>query len=125
MTTGKWDHLNRPLGYEIASLLINSALSFSEIKRRLPYENVRDSEVNRILSGQAPGPEIFTVPKTRGGVKHTLNTQLFSDEELERIRNRAQARIHDNQSETEQVESSRDRQPPPHIDAPNMTSRFS
>lgn len=125
MTTGKWNHLNRPLGYEIASLLIDSALSFSEIKRRLPYEDVRDSEVDRIINRQAAGPEIFTVPKTRGGVKHTLNTQLFSDEELERIRIRAEARINDNRPKKEQSEPSRHSQPSPHIDAPNMKSRFS
>lgn len=125
MTTGKWGHLNRPLGYEIASLLIGSAQSFSEIKRHLPYDDVRDSEVNRILNGQASGPEIFIVPKTRGGVKHTLNTQLFSDEELELIRNRAEARINDNQPKKDPGDPSRNSQPAPHIDAPNMKSRFS
>jgi len=124
MTTGKFDHLNRPLGYEIARLLIGKALSFSEIKRRLPYNDVADSEVNRILNGEASGLEIFTNPKTRGGVKHTLNTQLFSDEELDIIRHRAQARITDNQPETDQSESSRDSQPAPHIDARNVPSRF-
>jgi hypothetical protein len=81
--------------------------------------------VDRILNGQASGPETFIVPKTRGGVKHTLNTQLFSDEELEQIRNRAQARINDNQPEKEQDVSSRNNQPAPHMDVENMKSRFS
>lgn len=125
MTISKWEHLNRPLGYETASLLIESTLSFSEIKSRLPYEDARDGKVNRILNGQATETEVFTIPKTRGSKKYTLNRSLFSDEELERIRNRAQARITDNQPEKDQVEPSQSSQPAPHIDAPNMKSRFS
>lgn len=125
MTNEKWDHLNRPLGYEVARLLIDSKLSFSDIKRDLPYDDVNDNELNRVLSGEGTEVEIFTIPKTRGGVKYTLNLQLFSKEELEMIRTRARARISDNLPEKDLHHSPKAEDTAPHLDVANMKSRFS
>lgn len=124
MTPEQRKHLNRPLGYEIASLLIDSTLSFSKIKDKLPRENVNDNAVRRILEDYDGDPEIFTVPKTRGGKKHTLNTQSFSEQELRTIRERAAGRITDNRTEDNGDQAPQDTQPAPHTDVANMPSRF-
>jgi hypothetical protein len=124
VSSRKFEHLNRPLGYEIATLLIESALSFEQIKRALPYENPKDGAVNRILNEQPSGHDLFTNPKTRDGRKHTLNTEVFSDEELAHIRDRSAARISDTQPTEETAEHSQSSQPAPHVNAANMKSRF-
>ncbi|WP_254840153.1 hypothetical protein [Natronomonas marina] len=124
MTDEKWNHLNRPLGYEIATLLMDAELSFSEIKDNLPYNDVADNELNRILKEEETEADIFTVPKTRGRKKHTLNLQLFSEEDLEKIRARARARIIDNLFEKGPSNPSKDETVESHTDGPNMESRF-
>lgn len=124
MTTDKIEHLNRPHGYEIASLLINSKLSFSEIKRKLPYDDVNDNEVNRILTGYETDSELFTLSKVKGDEKHTLNSQVFSDEELETIQDRAEARINDTLPDKDRSDISETNQAGRHMNLANMESEF-
>ena len=127
MTDEKWDHLNRPLGYEIAHILRDSKLSFAGIKRELPYEDVNDNEIARILDpdGTQCPTDVFTIPKTRGRTKYTLNRALFSEDDLERIRNRAEARIRDNLANDDRDDvMDADSNPIDHLDAQNMGSRF-
>lgn len=95
-------HLNRPLGYEVAKLLIHQDSPRHSIKRELPY-NVHDEELNRILDlgNEECDMNVFERVPTLGGPKWTLNDDLFSDEELELIKDRATARILDNTSLTE------------------------
>ena len=127
MTDEIWDHLNRPLGYEIAFTLMDSQLSFAEIKRELPYDDLNDNEIARILDpdGTQCPVDVITIPKTRGGTKYTLNRSLFSEDDLEQIRNRAEARIRDNLADDE-VDGTVDAQysPTEHLDVENMKSRF-
>ena len=95
-------HLNRPLGYEVAKLLIHQDYPRHSIKRELPY-NVHDEELNRILDlrNEECDINVFERVPTLGGPKWTLNDDLFSDEELESIEDKAIARILDNTSLTE------------------------
>ncbi|GGI95260.1 hypothetical protein GCM10008995_01790 [Halobellus salinus] len=117
-------HLNRPLGYEIASLLIDSKLSFPEIKRRLPYDDVNDNEVNRILTEYETDAELFTLSKVNGDIKHTFNSQVFSDEELATIHDRAEERINDTLPDKDRSDTSQTNQAGRHMNLPHMESQF-
>jgi len=131
MSSAKWSHLNRPLGYEIARLLIGAELSFSEIKQTLLYTDVNDNEINRILTGKVNGEDVFIIPMTRGGTKYTLNREMFSEDDIAKIHNRAQARLADNLGENHRTEpeeenrtEGKEENPTKHIDAENMESKF-
>lgn len=81
--------LDRPYGYEIAKLLNDSEKSFSEIKSGVNAD--WDAEIQRILTdGENKG--IIEVPPTRGGKKYTLNTELFTENQLEEIESKADQR---------------------------------
>ena len=124
MITDKIEHLNRPLGYEIASLLIDSKLSFPEIQRRLPYDDVNDNEVNRILTEYETDSELFTLSKVNGDVKHTFNSQVFSDEELATIHDRAEERINDTLPDKDRSDTSQTNQAGRHMNMAHMESQF-
>jgi len=98
------EHLNRPKGYEIARVLIHHKKSHRSIKRDLPYVDVHDEEINRILDPQNKecDVDVFQRARTYGETKWTLNNDLFSEEELEVIKDRAKARILDNTSMKEE-----------------------
>lgn len=91
--------LNRTQGYEVASVLIDETLSFSEIKRRVSerFGGCHNQEINRILKVGLRN-NIFLIPPTRGRKKYTLNEELFSESDLELIQKRAYARSSDDQS---------------------------
>jgi 2-phospho-L-lactate guanylyltransferase (CobY/MobA/RfbA family) len=131
MSSAKWSHLNRPLGYEIARLLIDAELSFSEIKEALLYTDINDNEINRILDRQVDGEDVFLIPKTRGGTKYTLNREMFSEDDVAKIHNRAQARLADNLEQNNRTGTEeeinideKEENPTKHIDAKNMESKF-
>jgi len=86
--------LRRTLGYEIATVLMDSELRFSEIKAELSEEipNIHDNEIWRILR-KGMELNIIEIPPTRKGTKYSLNQDLFSSAELMEIRRRAKARI--------------------------------
>lgn len=86
--------LNQPLGYEIASLLQDEQLTFSEIKSKLQkdHNSVHDEEINRVLSSCLENDLVIN-PLTRGKKKrYTLNHERFSATEINLIIKRAKAR---------------------------------
>lgn len=118
------DHLAQTFGYEIATVLIDAELRWSELRTAIPYATPHDERIRRIL---IPGLEkgIFERPLTKSGTKYTLDSDQFSAEELEEIEKRAIARIFDS-SETVQSEKVPERPPPNinHMNAANVQSRF-
>lgn len=117
-------HLNRPSGYEIAKLLIHHNRAPHAIKKELPYE-ICDQELYRILDpkNEECDVDVFHKALSFGGTKWTLNDDLFSEEEIESIKDKANSRILDKTSLTEE-----DLDKPPcstHHDLANMSSFFS
>lgn len=88
--------LNRACGYEVASVLIDEILSFSEIKREVSdrFGGCHNQEIDRILKAGLRN-NVFIIPLTRGRKKYTLNQELFSESELKLIQKRAYARSTD------------------------------
>lgn len=117
------DHLNRPLGYEIAEELMYHKRTRHSIKRELPYR-VHDEELNRILDlrNEHCDVDVFEKKPSIGGEKWKLNTELFTEKECDTIEDRARARILDN---TQLTEKDLDSSPcASHMDAPNQPSAF-
>lgn len=118
------EHLNRPLGHEIAKILMDEPQSYTSIKNKLPYSGVSDREISRILdlSNKECNVKFFQRVKSYGGPKYTLNTDLFTDEELEEIDDKAKARVKDN---TDLTDADFDSPPAStHCDNSNMPSRW-
>lgn len=90
----QWEILKRPLGYEIALLLLANPKTRREIAEKLPYSNVRQTEYERILeSGYRNG--IFKIKGTRGADEYYFAEDIFTDDELRKLNERALLRIVD------------------------------
>lgn len=118
------EHLNQPLGYEIAKILKNKKQSPASIKDELPYSEVSDRQITRVLdmSNKECSLDIFQRVKSYGGPKYTLNTDHFTDAELVEIVDKAKARIRDN---TDLTDEDFDRPPvSSHCDSRKMPSKW-
>jgi|GEM_PF-2742225 len=118
------EHLERTFGYEIAAILTDTELRRDELKEEIPYKDPHDERIERIL---IPGIEegIFERALTRKYRKYTLNSDRFSEEELDEIERRAKARLFDS---NEELQSSKLSDAPPgslnHMNAANLQSKF-
>ncbi|QLH83849.1 hypothetical protein [Halosimplex pelagicum] len=118
------DHLARTFGYEIAAILTDTELRRDELKEAIPYKDPHDERIERIL---IPGIEegIFERALTRKYRKYTLNSDRFSEEDLDEIERRAKARLFDS---NEEVQSRKLPDAPPenlnHMNAANVQSKF-
>jgi hypothetical protein len=119
-----WGHLNRPLGYEIAAILTERSLTRTQLKEELPYSNPHNQQIRRILL-EGPGEKIFKIPLSRKGTKFTLNTQLFSEDEIDRIKKRAIARIEDSGDTVTTEPLEKQDHVSQHMDGANVRSKFS
>lgn len=84
--------LNRALGYEIATLLMNRPMSRSEIQSLLPYEQIYDTQIERIIDA-CYEEGIFNVAAERGPDKFELNHSKLSQIGLRVINVKAISRM--------------------------------
>lgn len=84
--------LNRTLGYEIATLLMNRPMDRSEIQSLLPYENIHDTQVERIIDA-CYEKGIFEVTAERGPDKFELDRSQFNQMGLRVINIKAVTRM--------------------------------
>jgi len=119
-----WNLIHRKLGYEIASILKDRTLSQAELKQIIPYQDIHYQQIDRILTDRSD-LDVFQIPPTKRGTKYTLNTQLFSEQELKRIEHRAVARIFDSKEHPTEETTVKPPDVHEHINAANFRSRFS
>ena len=84
--------LNRALGFEIAMLLMNRPMSRSEIQSLLPYEQIHDTQIERIIDAGYEGG-IFDVTAERGPDKFELDRSQFNQMGLRTINVKAVTRM--------------------------------
>lgn len=93
MATGaQAEVLNRAFGYEIATLLMNKPMSRSDIRSLLPYEQIHDTQLERIIEA-CHEEGIIEVADVRGPDRFKLDKSKFTQMELENINSKALARI--------------------------------
>lgn len=84
--------LNRALGYEIATLLMNRPMSRAEIQSLLPYEQIHDTQIERIIDA-CYEEGIFDVTAERGPDKFELDYSQFNQMGLRAINIKAVTRM--------------------------------
>lgn len=84
--------LNQAFGYEIATLLMNEPMSRSYIQSLLPYEQIHDTQLERIIDA-CYEDGIIEVANIRGPDHFKLDESKFTQGELENINRKALARI--------------------------------
>lgn len=94
ITNDQEEALNRTYGYETAVLLMDRALTMNEICSQLSYEEVNETQVDRIIRGCLK-EDIIKVVSSKGTDEFILKKDNFSQEDLKEINEKAVARMED------------------------------
>lgn len=87
----QWATLNRAFGYETISLIMDEGKSKKEIRSKMPYENVFERQIERIIDA-CWQDGLIQVTGTRGVDRFIINRECFSNDELEMINMKAISR---------------------------------